>query len=168
MVYPFYSRHKDFMPKGSLTVATNCRYCNKPHGMKAGAETHSAWMPREFPNYSCRIFVPFSFINDRSSFHFYYFVPPICETAPTVRQSDILHLSGEHPERWRMTICRRTSTKGMALANGIRDATVTYMLSTNAIPFVKLLVWLLRSFTPTHIFYIRFSSSFYNPWFTLL
>ena len=31
---PFYSRHKDFMPKGSLTVATNCRYCNKPHGMK--------------------------------------------------------------------------------------------------------------------------------------
>ena len=39
---PFYSRHKDFMPKGSLTVATNCRYCNKPHGMKAGAETHSA------------------------------------------------------------------------------------------------------------------------------
>lgn len=58
MVYPFYSCHKDFMPKGSLTVATNCRYCNKPHGMKAGAETHSAWMPREFPNYSCRIFVP--------------------------------------------------------------------------------------------------------------
>ena len=94
MVYPFYSRHKDFMPKGSLTVATNCRYCNKPHGMKAGAETHSAWMPREFPNYSCRIFVPFSFINDRSSFHFYYFVPPICETVPTVRQSAILHLSG--------------------------------------------------------------------------
>ncbi|EFF50519.1 hypothetical protein CUY_4839 [Bacteroides ovatus SD CMC 3f] len=36
----------------------------------------------------------------------------------------------------------------MALANGIRDATVTYMLSTNATPFVKLLVWLLRSFTP--------------------
>ena len=91
---PFYSRYKDFMPKGSLTVATNCRYCNKPHGMKAGAETHSAWMPREFPNYSCRIFVPSSFINDRSSFHFYYFVPPICETAPTVRHSDILHLSG--------------------------------------------------------------------------
>ena len=56
----------------------------------------------------------------------------------------------------------------MALANGIRDATVTYMLSTNATPSVKLLVWLLRSFTPTHIFYIRFSSSFYNPWFTLL
>ena len=55
----------------------------------------------------------------------------------------------------------------MALANGIRDATVTYMLSTNATPFVKLLVWLLRSFTPTHIFYIHFSSSFYNPWFTL-
>ena len=55
----------------------------------------------------------------------------------------------------------------MALANGIRDATVTYMLSTNATPFVKLLVWLLRSFTPTHIFYICFSSSFYNPWFTL-
>ena len=55
---PFYSRYKDFMPKGSLTVATNCRYCNKPHGMKAGAETHPAWMPREFPNYSCRIFVP--------------------------------------------------------------------------------------------------------------
>ena len=46
---PFYSRHKDFMPKGSFTVATNCRYCNKPHGMKAGAETHPAWMPREFP-----------------------------------------------------------------------------------------------------------------------
>ena len=91
---PFYSRYKDFMPKGSLTVATNCRYCNKPHGMKAGAETHPAWMPREFPNDSCRIFVPFSFINDRSSFHFYYFVPPICETVPTVRQSDILHLSG--------------------------------------------------------------------------
>ena len=67
---PFYSRYKDFMPKGSLTVATNCRYCNKPHGMKAGAETHSAWMPREFPNYSCRIFVPSSFINDRSSFLF--------------------------------------------------------------------------------------------------
>ena len=67
---PFYRRHKDFMPKGSLTVATNCRYCNKPHGMKAGAETHSAWMPREFPNYSCRIFVPSSFINDRSSFLF--------------------------------------------------------------------------------------------------
>ena len=57
-VFSFYSRYKDFMPKGSLTVATNCRYCNKPHGMKAGAETHSAWMPREFPNYSCRIFVP--------------------------------------------------------------------------------------------------------------
>ena len=94
MVYPFYSSHKDFMPKGSLTVATNCRYCNKPHGMKTGAETHSAWMPREFSNYSCRIFVPFSFIIDRSSFHFYYFVPPICETVPTVRQSDILHLSG--------------------------------------------------------------------------
>ena len=94
MVYPFYSRHKDFMPKGSLTVATNCRYCNKPYGMKAGAETHSAWMPREFSIYSCRIFVPSSFINDRSSFHFYYFVPPICETVPTVRQSDILHLSG--------------------------------------------------------------------------
>ena len=94
MVYPFYSRHKDFMPKGSLTVATNCRYCNKPHGMKTGAETHSAWMPREFSNYSCRIFVPFSFIIDRSSFHFYYFVPPICETVPTVRQSNILHLSG--------------------------------------------------------------------------
>ena len=92
--FPFYSRHKDFMPKGSFTVATNCRYCNKPHGMKAGAETHPAWMPREFPYYSCRIFVPFSFINARSSFHFYYFVPPICETAPTVRQSDILHLSG--------------------------------------------------------------------------
>lgn len=49
----------------------------------------------------------------------------------------------------------------------VSDATVTYMLSTNATPFVKLLVWLLRSFTPTHIFYIRFSSSFYNPWFTL-
>ncbi|MCI6180972.1 MAG: hypothetical protein MR661_01565 [Prevotella sp.] len=47
-----------------------------------------------------------------------------------------------------MTICRRTSTNRMALANGIRDATVTYMLSTNATPFVKLLVWLLRSFTP--------------------
>ena len=31
-----------------------------------------------------------------------------------------------------MTICRRTSTNRMALANGIRDATVTYMLSTNA------------------------------------
>ncbi len=29
MVYPFYSRHKDFMPKGSLTVATNCRYCQE-------------------------------------------------------------------------------------------------------------------------------------------
>ena len=27
-------------------------------------------------------------------FPFYYFVPPICETAPTVRQSDILYLSG--------------------------------------------------------------------------
>ena len=40
--FPFYSRHKDFMPKGSLTVATNCRYCNKPYAMKAGAETHSA------------------------------------------------------------------------------------------------------------------------------
>lgn len=63
MVYPFYSRHKDFMPKGFLTVATNCRYCNKPHGMKAGAETHSAWMPREFPNYSCRIFVPSFYYN---------------------------------------------------------------------------------------------------------
>ena len=63
---PFYSRHKDFMPKGSLTVATNCRYCNKPHGMKAGAETHSAWMPREFPNYSCRIFVP-SFCYNRQA-----------------------------------------------------------------------------------------------------
>ena len=63
MVYPFYSRHKDFMPKGSLTVATNCRYCNKPHGMKAGAETHSAWMPREFPNYSCCIFVPSFYYN---------------------------------------------------------------------------------------------------------
>lgn len=63
MVYPFYSRHKDFMPKGSLTVATNCRYCNKPHGMKAGAEIHSAWMPREFPNYSCRIFVPSFYYN---------------------------------------------------------------------------------------------------------
>ena len=35
MVYPFYSRHKDFMPKGSLTVATNCRYSNTPHGMDA-------------------------------------------------------------------------------------------------------------------------------------
>lgn len=44
--------------------------------------------------------------------------------------------------------CRRTSTNRMALANGIRDATVTYMLSTNATPFVKLLVWLLRSITP--------------------
>lgn len=66
-----------------------------------------------------------------------------------------------------MTICRRTSTNRTALANGIRDATVTYMLSTNAIPFVGLLVWLLRSFTPTHIFYIRFSSSFYNPCFSL-
>lgn len=65
-VFPFYSRHKDFMPKGSLTVATNCRYCNKPHGMKAGAETHSAWMPREFPNYSCRIFVP-SFCYNRQA-----------------------------------------------------------------------------------------------------
>ena len=63
---PFYSRYKDFMPKGSLTVATNCRYCNKPHGMKAGAETHSAWMPREFPNYSCRIFVP-SFCYNRQA-----------------------------------------------------------------------------------------------------
>ena len=61
--FPFYSRHKDFMPKGSLTVATSCRYCNKPHGMKAGAETHSAWMPREFPNYSCRIFVPSFYYN---------------------------------------------------------------------------------------------------------
>ena len=74
-VSPFYSRYKDFMPKGSLTVATNCRYCNKPHGIKAGVETHSAWMPREFPYYSCRIFVPFAFINARSSFHFYYFCP---------------------------------------------------------------------------------------------
>jgi hypothetical protein len=62
------------------------------------------------------------------------------------------------------------------LANGIRDATVTYMLSTNATPFVKLLVWLLRSFTPTHIFYIHFLYSFYihflysfyNPWLSLL
>ena len=63
------------MPKGSLTVATNCRYCNKLHGIKAGVETHSAWMPREFPYYSCRIFVLFAFINARSSFHFYYFCP---------------------------------------------------------------------------------------------
>ena len=46
-------------------------------------------------------------------------------------------------------------TQGKLTPNGIRDATVTYMLSTNATPFVKLLVWLLRSFTPTHIFYIR-------------
>lgn len=61
-----------------------------------------------------------------------------------------------------MTICRRTSTNRMALANGIRDATVTYMLSTNAIPFVKEFVWLLRSFTPTHTFYIRFTYSRYN------
>lgn len=33
-------------------------------------------------------------ISVKPSFHFYYFVPPICETAPTVRQSDILYLSG--------------------------------------------------------------------------
>lgn len=36
-----------------------------------------------------------------------------------------------------MTIYRRTSTKRTALANGIRDATVTLMLSTNAIPFIE-------------------------------
>ena len=75
MVYPFYSRHKDFMPKGSLTVATNCCYCNKPHGMKAGAETHSAWMPREFPNYSCRIFVPFLFYKRQVVFPFLLLCP---------------------------------------------------------------------------------------------
>ena len=78
MVYPFYSRHKDFMPKGSLTVATNCRYCNKPHGMKAGAETHSAWMPREFPNYSCRIFVP-SFYYKASHSLFIALCPSLAE-----------------------------------------------------------------------------------------
>ena len=72
---PFYSRYKDFMPKGSLTVATNCRYCNKPHGMKAGAETHSAWMPREFPNYSCRIFVPFLFYKRQVVFPFLLLCP---------------------------------------------------------------------------------------------
>ena len=32
----------------------------------------SLLITREFPYYSCRIFVPFSFINARSSFHFYY------------------------------------------------------------------------------------------------
>ena len=74
-VFPFYSRYKDFMPKGSLTVATNCRYCNKPHGMKAGAETHSAWMPREFPNYSCRIFVPFLFYKRQVVFPFLLLCP---------------------------------------------------------------------------------------------
>ena len=73
--FPFYSRYKDFMPKGSLTVATNCRYCNKPHGMKAGAETHSAWMPREFPNYSCRIFVPFLFYKRQVVFPFLLLCP---------------------------------------------------------------------------------------------
>lgn len=49
MVYPFYSRHKDFMPKGSLTVATNCRYCNKPHGMKAGAKHTRHGCQESFP-----------------------------------------------------------------------------------------------------------------------
>ena len=73
--FPFYSHHKDFMPKDSLTVATNCRYCNKPHGMKAGAETHSAWMPREFPNYSCRIFVPFLFYKRQVVFPFLLLCP---------------------------------------------------------------------------------------------
>ena len=36
----------------------------------------------------------------------------------------------------------------------VSDGCVTMPLA-NAIPFVKLLVWLLRSFTPTHIFYIH-------------
>ena len=75
--FPFYSRHKDFMPKGSLTVATNCRYCNKPHGMKAGAETHSAWMPREFPCCSCRIFVPFFCYNRQAVLPLQHFAPPL-------------------------------------------------------------------------------------------
>ena len=62
------------MPKAPLTVATKCRYGNKPHGMKAGNGNTLGMDAKRFPNYSCRIFVPFSFIND-SSFPFYYFVP---------------------------------------------------------------------------------------------
>lgn len=45
--------------------------------MKAGAETHSAWMPREFSNYSCRIFVPSFSYNRQAVLSLWHFVPPL-------------------------------------------------------------------------------------------
>ena len=111
------------MAKGFLPVATNCRYCKKPLGMKTGAKTLSAWMPREFSWSSYRIFVPFSFYKRQIVFPFYYVVPPNSETTPTVRAKDSLHLSGIRFRKMKRVLFRRTSTKRMALANGIRAVT---------------------------------------------
>ena len=111
------------MSKGFLPVATNCRYCKKPLGMKTGAKTLSAWMPREFSWSSYRIFVPFSFYKQQVAFPFYHIFPPNCETPPTVRAKDSLHLSGIRSRKMKSVLFRRTSTKRMALANGIRAVT---------------------------------------------
>ena len=111
------------MSKGFLPVATNCRYCKKPLGMKTGAKTLLTWIPREFSWSSYRIFVPFSFYKRLVVFSFYYFVPPNCETTPTVRAKDSLHLSGIRSRKMKSVLFRRTSTKRMALANGIRAVT---------------------------------------------
>ena len=111
------------MPKGFLPVATNCRYCKNPLAMKTGAKTHSAWMSREFSWCSYRIFVPFSFYKRQAVFPFYHCVPPNCETTPTVRAKDTLHLSGKTSRKMKTALFRRTSTKRMALTNGIRAVT---------------------------------------------
>ena len=119
-------------------------------------------MPREFSRSSYRIFVPFSFYKRQVVFPFYYFVPPNCETTPTVRAKDSLCLSGTRSRKIKRVFFRRTSTKRMVLANGIR--VVTALSCCRPMPCSSYVACLAVAQFHSHPkpTYIRFTSSCFN------